>query len=127
MNEKLSVCLPRCAATTITIGSVAVSRSKPKPLHFTPHMANPQMLTAEGEEVLRDSINKRIGGVHMAGWYLLKLTGTDIELEVLFDAAHNGGVLDWADVIPKIDGQGLCCLLRARTRGVWWWWCDVAQ
>jgi hypothetical protein len=29
----------------------------------TPHMADPQMLTAEGEEVLREEINKRIGGV----------------------------------------------------------------
>jgi hypothetical protein len=26
-------------------------------------MADPQMLTAEGEEVLREEINKRIGGV----------------------------------------------------------------
>jgi hypothetical protein len=35
------------------------------PLHFTLHMADPQMLTAEGEEVLREEINKRIGGIFM--------------------------------------------------------------
>jgi hypothetical protein len=28
-------------------------------------MADPQMLTAEGEEVLREEINKRIGGAHV--------------------------------------------------------------
>jgi hypothetical protein len=48
---------------------LAVLRSavqKPKPLHFSPHMmADPQMLTAEGEEVLREEINKRIGGAHV--------------------------------------------------------------
>jgi hypothetical protein len=31
-------------------------------LHFTSHMADPELLTAEGEEVLREEINKRIGG-----------------------------------------------------------------
>jgi hypothetical protein len=32
-------------------------------LYLTPHMADPELLTPEGEEVLREEINRRIGGV----------------------------------------------------------------
>jgi hypothetical protein len=104
-------------------GSVRVLRSetKKKPLHFTtPHMADPQMLTAEGEAYLRELINERIGGVFlvMTGLRLSFLyIGTDMELEVLFDAALNGGRLDWADVVPKIDGQGPLLVLARTDKG----------
>jgi hypothetical protein len=30
---------------------------------FAPHMADPELLDGDGEEVLREEINKRIGGV----------------------------------------------------------------
>jgi hypothetical protein len=100
---------------------VALLRSavpKPKPLHFSPHMADPQMLTAEGEAYLREEINKRIGGVHLElCCILLTPAGTGIELEVLFDAAHKGGRLDWADVIPMIDGQGPLLVVARTDKG----------
>jgi hypothetical protein len=43
--------------------------------------------------------------------------GTDIELEVLFDAALNGGRLDWADVIPRIDGKGPLLMIARTEKG----------
>jgi hypothetical protein len=43
--------------------------------------------------------------------------GTGIELEVLFDAALNGGRLDWKDVIPCIDGQGPLLLVARTDKG----------
>jgi hypothetical protein len=36
---------------------------------------------------------------------------------VLFDAKLNGGRLDWADVIPKIDGQGPLLMLARTNKG----------
>jgi hypothetical protein len=40
-----------------------------------------------------------------------------IELEVLFDAALNGGRLDWADVILKMDGQGPLLFVARTDKG----------
>jgi aminopeptidase-like protein len=47
----------------------------------------------------------------------LTSAGTDIEYEVLFDAAQNGGRLDWADVIPRIEGQGPLLVLAHTDKG----------
>jgi hypothetical protein len=47
----------------MTFGTFVVGTQNTKPLHLTRHMADPDLLTAEGEEVLREEINKRIGGV----------------------------------------------------------------
>jgi hypothetical protein len=70
-------------------------------------MADPELLTAEGEEVLREEINRRIGGVCMCLAALLSSTpaGTGIELEVLFDAQVDN-VLDIATLAANIDGCG---------------------
>jgi hypothetical protein len=45
------------------------------------------------------------------------MAGTDMELEVLFDVALNGGRLDWADVVPKIDGKGPLLVLARTDKG----------
>jgi hypothetical protein len=55
-------------------------------------------------------------------WLLLLLSvttaGTDIELEVLFDAALNDGMLDWKrDVIHMIDGLGPLLILGRTDKG----------
>jgi hypothetical protein len=36
---------------------------------------------------------------------------------VLFDAVLNGGRLDWADVVPKIDGQGPLLIIARTDKG----------
>jgi hypothetical protein len=36
---------------------------------------------------------------------------------VLFDAALNGGVLDWKDVIPKMDGHGPLLVIARTDKG----------
>jgi hypothetical protein len=82
-------------------------------------MADPELLDAEGEEVLREEINRRIGGVFVAGCVSNHsyIAGTGIELEVLFDAKVHGGRLDWRDVLPKIHGQGPLLVLARTDEG----------
>jgi hypothetical protein len=53
----------------------------------------------------------------VAGLVPLTPAGTDIELEVLFDAALNGGRLDWTDVIPKLDGKGPLLFIARTDKG----------
>jgi hypothetical protein len=55
--------------------------------------------------------------VVVAGLVPLTPAGTGIELEVLFDAALNGGRLDWTDVIPKLDGKGPLLVLARTDKG----------
>jgi hypothetical protein len=52
-------------------------------------------------------------------WFALHLNhaGTGIELEVLFDAAFNGGRLDWADVIPNVQGRGPLLVIARTNKG----------
>jgi hypothetical protein len=82
-------------------------------------MADTEMLSAEGEAFLGELINKRIGGVWLCLSALLSstLAGTGIELEVLFDAALNGGRLDWKDVMPRIEGRGPLLLVAYTDKG----------
>jgi hypothetical protein len=60
---KGSVWLHAVSGDADTFGTFVVRNPITKPLQFTPHMADPDLLTAEGEEVLRSKINKRIGGM----------------------------------------------------------------
>jgi hypothetical protein len=77
------------------------------------------MLTAEDREHLRELITQRIGGLAFVecGLSLSYHAGTDIGLEVLFDAALNGGRLDWKAVIPHIDVQGPLIVLARTKKG----------
>jgi hypothetical protein len=77
-------------------------------------MADPRLIDARGHEFLRALINQRIGGgcVFVSG-LPLSSAGNDIELVALYTA----GALNWADIIPQMDGQGPLLVIARTNQG----------